>query len=67
MPWIEAWRLQQQGKIAAESFDQPQEQRDLTPRKMSDSYHRLVLPLGQDPWLSDTYINASGHIRFVAV
>ncbi|KAM6517233.1 hypothetical protein FSOLCH5_008196 [Fusarium solani] len=30
---------------------------------MSDSYHRVVLPLGQDPWLSDTYINSSGHIR----
>ncbi|RYP93320.1 hypothetical protein DL770_000509 [Monosporascus sp. CRB-9-2] len=30
---------------------------------MSDSYHRVVLPLGRDPWLSDTYINATGHIR----
>ncbi|RYP49921.1 hypothetical protein DL768_004457 [Monosporascus sp. mg162] len=30
---------------------------------MSDSYHRVILPLGRDPWLSDTYINATGHIR----
>ena len=64
MPWIEAWRKQQQGHGTAASEAQPQE-RDLSPRKMRDSYHRVVLPLGQDPWLSDTYINASGHIRYV--
>ncbi|KAK7423742.1 hypothetical protein QQX98_000932 [Neonectria punicea] len=62
MPWIEAFRLQQQGKPAQSPEDSPKE-RDLTPKKMSDSYHRVVLPLGQDPWLSDTYINSSGHIR----
>ena len=62
MPWIEAFRLQQQGKVAVGPED-PKE-RDLTPKKMSDSYHRVVLPLGQDPWLSDTYINSSGHIRY---
>lgn len=62
MPWIEAWKLQQQGKGTTASEAQPRE-RDLSPKKMSDSYHRVVLPLGQDPWLSDTYINASGHIR----
>ncbi|KAI1644735.1 Thioesterase/thiol ester dehydrase-isomerase [Daldinia loculata] len=61
-PWIEAWRLQQEGKNVAADEVQPQE-RDLTPKKMSDSYHRVVLPLGRDPWLSDTYINSSGHIR----
>lgn len=62
MPWIEAFRLQQAGqKIElAEAHGQGH---DLTPRKMSDSYHRVVLPLGRDPWLSDTYINSSGHIR----
>ncbi|KAI9753184.1 MAG: hypothetical protein M1835_001020 [Candelina submexicana] len=37
--------------------------RDLTPKKMSDSYHRVVIPLAQDPWLLDSYLNASGHIR----
>lgn len=62
MPWIEAFRLQQQDK-ASQSPEDCAEERDLTPKKMSDSYHRVVLPLGQDPWLSDTYINASGHIR----
>lgn len=30
---------------------------------MRDSYHRVILPLGRDPWLSDTYLNSSGHIR----
>ncbi|KAI2617845.1 Thioesterase/thiol ester dehydrase-isomerase [Hypoxylon sp. NC1633] len=62
MPWIEAWRLQQEGKNVASDEARAQE-RDLTPKKMSDSYHRVVLPLGRDPWLSDTYINSSGHIR----
>lgn len=63
-PWIEAFRKQKalQGTAAREARPQP---RDLSPRKMSDSYHRVVLPLGQDPWLSDTYINSSGHIRCV--
>lgn len=60
MPWIEAFHQQQQGKGAVEDT---QCERDLSPKKMSDSYHRVVLPLGQDPWLSDTYINSSGHIR----
>ncbi|EME44486.1 hypothetical protein DOTSEDRAFT_34901 [Dothistroma septosporum NZE10] len=30
---------------------------------MSDSYHSVMLPLAQDPWLLDTYMNATGHIR----
>ncbi|KAJ4385683.1 hypothetical protein N0V93_010112 [Gnomoniopsis smithogilvyi] len=62
MPWIEAFKKQQAGKGTASSEAQPQE-RDLSPRKMSDSYHRVILPLGQDPWLSDQYLNSSGHIR----
>jgi acyl-coenzyme A thioesterase 9 len=62
-PWIEAFRSQKDGKATTAAKDHPQE-RDLSPRKMRDSYHRVVLPLGQDPWLSDTYINASGHIRY---
>ncbi|KAF3766737.1 Thioesterase/thiol ester dehydrase-isomerase [Cryphonectria parasitica EP155] len=63
MPWIEAFRLQKAGKgVATASEAQPQE-RDLSPRRMKDSYHRVVLPLGQDPWLSDQYLNSSGHIR----
>lgn len=63
-PWIEAFRKQQADKTTTAREARPQE-RDLRPRKMSDSYHRVVLPLGQDPWLSDTYINSSGHIRCV--
>ncbi|KAK7935605.1 hypothetical protein PG985_001100 [Apiospora marii] len=61
-PWIEAFRQQQSGKGTGSDDALPHE-RDLSPKKMSDSYHRVVLPLGQDPWLSDTYINSSGHIR----
>lgn len=61
-PWIEAWKAQQKDKGAGIAHEETQE-RDLSPKKMSDSYHRVVLPLGRDPWLSDTYINASGHIR----
>jgi len=30
---------------------------------MEDSYHKVVLPLARDPWLLDTYLNSSGHIR----
>ncbi|CAK7206322.1 hypothetical protein SEUCBS139899_009111 [Sporothrix eucalyptigena] len=62
IPWIEAFRKQQEGQMA-ELAEANNEERDLTPRKMKDSYHRVVLPLGRDPWLSDTYINSSGHIR----
>ncbi|KAK8066523.1 hypothetical protein PG997_013270 [Apiospora hydei] len=61
-PWIEAFRAQQSGKGTGSDDALPHE-RDMSPKKMSDSYHRVVLPLGQDPWLSDTYINSSGHIR----
>ena len=70
-PWIEAFRKQQeqqkqqQDKQRTAAREARPQERDLSPRRMSDSYHRVVLPLGQDPWLSDTYINSSGHIRFV--
>ncbi|KAL1960242.1 hypothetical protein VTO42DRAFT_8785 [Malbranchea cinnamomea] len=40
---------------------------DLTPKRMKDSYYRTILPLAQDPWLLDTYLNASGHIRLGAL
>ncbi|KAH8887136.1 Thioesterase/thiol ester dehydrase-isomerase [Thozetella sp. PMI_491] len=65
MPWIEAWRRQQEGKSPIPT--EGAKERDLSPKKMSDSYHRAVLPLGRDPWLSDTYINSSGHIRLGTV
>lgn len=61
MPWIEAWRRLQRERSDAISVDAgTARERDLGPKKMSDSYHRVVLPLGQDAWLSDTYINATG-------
>ncbi|KAF4976072.1 hypothetical protein FZEAL_7219 [Fusarium zealandicum] len=62
MPWIEALRRQQNDE-ASQNPDGSSKERDLSPKKMSDSYHRVVLPLGRDPSLSDTYLNSSGHIR----
>lgn len=66
-PWVEALRAQQQG---GQQSDKPAgkpelpNDRDLPPKKrMSDSYHSVVLPLARDPWLLDTYLNSSGHIR----
>ena len=35
----------------------------MTPKRMEDSFHKVVLPLARDPWLLDTYLNSSGHIR----
>ncbi|KAK5733188.1 hypothetical protein LTR17_009930 [Elasticomyces elasticus] len=65
-PWIEAFRKRQmEGEDAAQGKGEPRtpKERDLSPKKMSDSYHSVILPLAQDPWLLDTYLNASGHIR----
>lgn len=68
-PWIEAFRMQHQGNGTSATKEAGQEpgERDLSPRRMCDSFHRVVLPLGQDPWLSDTYLNSSGHIRLGTV
>jgi len=67
IPWIEAFKEQQReqaGKGSSSGNNAHQKvERDMTPKKMSDSYHRVILPLGRDPSLSDTYINSSGHIR----
>ncbi|KAF2740676.1 Thioesterase/thiol ester dehydrase-isomerase [Polyplosphaeria fusca] len=65
-PWIEALRKQQ-----AESADPHKPSgmpkmppgRDLTPKRMRDSYHSVTIPLARDPWLLDSYLNSSGHIR----
>ncbi|EEH43356.2 uncharacterized protein PADG_08281 [Paracoccidioides brasiliensis Pb18] len=67
MPWIEALQLQREKersgaeKAASEGTSPPTV--DLKPRKMRDSYVKTILPLAQDPWLLDTYLNSSGHIR----
>ncbi|KAF2223568.1 HotDog domain-containing protein [Elsinoe ampelina] len=67
-PWIDAFRAQEEaertGKTGGSSEPATPPSRDLTPRKVSDSYYRVILPLGQDKWLLDTYANSSGHIRF---
>lgn len=65
-PWVEALRDQQQGnQQPGQPTGKPQvpKERDLPPKRMSDSYHSVVLPLARDPWLLDTYLNSSGHIR----
>jgi acyl-coenzyme A thioesterase 9 len=65
-PWIEALRKQQQegsDSSAATGKQKVSSDRKLTPKRMSDSYHSVILPLAQDPWLLDTYLNSSGHIR----
>ncbi|KAK2783676.1 hypothetical protein FQN53_009128 [Emmonsiellopsis sp. PD_33] len=69
MPWVEALKLQREGGkgkagVGGEGTGKVVEKKvDLTPKRMGDSYFRTILPLAQDPWLLDTYLNASGHIR----
>ncbi|RMX91683.1 hypothetical protein D0867_14868 [Hortaea werneckii] len=66
VPWIEAFhKRQKEGQDASQPSGKPETppDRDLTPKKMSESYHSVVLPLAQEPWLLDTYLNSSGHIR----
>ncbi|KAH7401579.1 HotDog domain-containing protein [Pyrenochaeta sp. MPI-SDFR-AT-0127] len=65
-PWVEALRRQQsEGKGPTQPSGAPEvpKHRNLAPKHMNDSYHSVVLPLAQDPWLLDTYLNSSGHIR----
>jgi acyl-coenzyme A thioesterase 9 len=62
-PWIEALRRSQEtgSKSSAEPRDPPKP--DLTPKKMSDSFVSVILPLQDDPWMLDTYANYSGQLR----
>ncbi|KAL2041169.1 hypothetical protein N7G274_006113 [Stereocaulon virgatum] len=65
-PWIEALRKQREEETDPTKKSGTPEtppNRDLTPKNMSDSYHRVIIPLAQDPWLLDNYLNANGHIR----
>lgn len=65
-PWVEALRKQQaEGKDPTAASGEPKvpKDRELKPKRMDDSYHSVILPLAQDPWLLDTYLNSSGHIR----
>ncbi|MCJ1475221.1 hypothetical protein MMC13_003882 [Lambiella insularis] len=66
IPYIEALRKQRhEGEDPAKKSSTPAtpSDRDLSPKKMSESYHRVILPLARDPWLLDNYLNANGHIR----
>ncbi|RDW95050.1 hypothetical protein BP5796_00813 [Coleophoma crateriformis] len=65
IPFIEALKAQsaeKDGKLAVKHVP-IQDQIDSSPKTMSQSYHKVVLPLAHDPWLLDSYINSSGHIR----
>ncbi|KAH8730218.1 HotDog domain-containing protein [Phaeosphaeriaceae sp. PMI808] len=65
-PWVEALRQQQaDNKMSTKPSGETEvpKDRDLRAKHMDDSYHSLVLPLARDPWLLDTYLNSSGHIR----
>ncbi|KAJ5231599.1 uncharacterized protein N7469_006187 [Penicillium citrinum] len=63
-PWIDALNESREvAKGAKKGVKPPAVKPDVTPKKMSDSYYSAVLPLAQDKWLLDTYLNASGHIR----
>ncbi|KAI9855568.1 MAG: hypothetical protein M1824_006070 [Vezdaea acicularis] len=67
-PWIEAFRAREREKALSPS-QEPSEprKRDLSPKKMSESRHTLILPLAKNPWLLDTYANATGQIRLGAL
>ncbi|KAL2833389.1 HotDog domain-containing protein [Aspergillus cavernicola] len=61
-PWIEALNKSRETERSGQA-EAPRAKLDLTPKKMSDSYYSAILPLAQDKWLLDTYLNASGNIR----
>ncbi|KAI4742309.1 Thioesterase/thiol ester dehydrase-isomerase [Aureobasidium sp. EXF-12298] len=65
-PWIDALREKERGghdPTKPSGKPETPNDRDLSPKRMSDSYHSVVLPLAREPWLLDTYANSSGHIR----
>ncbi|KAL4878559.1 HotDog domain-containing protein [Aspergillus karnatakaensis] len=61
-PWIDALNKSRE-KAPEGTTEAPRPKPDLTPKRMSDSYYSAILPLAQDKWLLDTYLNASGDIR----
>ncbi|KAE8150158.1 HotDog domain-containing protein [Aspergillus avenaceus] len=62
-PWIEALTKSREDANLSKGVPESVAEPDLTPKKMSDSYYSAILPLAQDKWLLDTYLNATGHIR----
>ncbi|KAL4927190.1 putative acyl-CoA thioester hydrolase [Aspergillus undulatus] len=61
-PWVEALNKSRETALPGHT-ETPRPKPDLTLKKMGDSYYSAILPLAQDKWLLDTYLNASGHIR----
>lgn len=59
-PWLRALADRKAGIVAVPA---PMPVGGLAPKRMADSYHRLVLPLSKDEWLVDGYVNASGQLR----
>lgn len=64
-PWIEALRRKEKGLEVNEVVADTKEAKEkrMEGKRTSESYHSVVLPLARDPWLGDTYLNSSGHIR----
>lgn len=62
-PWIEALRRSKETGNESAAAPQDPPKPDLTPKMMSDSYVRVILPLQDDPWMLDTYANYSGQLR----
>ncbi|KAJ5787235.1 hypothetical protein N7457_002225 [Penicillium paradoxum] len=63
-PWIDALTQSREAQKAGAQESVAQSIKpDVTPKKMSDSYYSAILPLAQDKWLLDSYLNSSGHIR----
>ncbi|KAL4785744.1 HotDog domain-containing protein [Aspergillus varians] len=61
-PWIDALNRSREAAKPGH-VEAPRAKPNLAPKKMSDSYYSAILPLAQDKWLLDSYLNASGHIR----
>ncbi|KAI1611990.1 acyl-CoA thioester hydrolase [Exophiala viscosa] len=62
-PWIEALREKREADKNPTPAQVETVKPDVTPKKMSDSYTSVVLPLAKDPWMLDTYANSHGQIR----
>ncbi|KAK2763987.1 hypothetical protein FQN54_009606 [Arachnomyces sp. PD_36] len=65
MPWVEALEQKRSESEAGDGNGKAlrRGKPDMTPKRMRDSYYRGILPLAQDKWLLDRYLNASGHVR----
>ncbi|KAF2673716.1 Thioesterase/thiol ester dehydrase-isomerase [Microthyrium microscopicum] len=71
-PWIDALRERQSkekehGAGATASATGPVKETTLTPKTMSDSFTKVVLPLAQDKFLADGYLNSEGNVRLGAL